>query len=497
MASLAQYLSLVTPQHRSAPRFMAALTALLQPFVDQQAFLGRLPAAFDLDEAAGAQLDAVGLWIGETRFLKTPLGGVFFSFGDPALGWGRGRWKGPFDDATGLSRLDDESFRRLLRAKIAANRWDGTLAGAAAALAYIYSDPLTHVFIQDNQDGTISFNVAGKSLSAIDLALLTGGYIPLKPAGVQLAYVNLVSVIGAPLFGFGLDNASVAGFGKGAWGGTITTTATAPSSVVTPPSTPSGPTTTPGAPVSRAFGFGLETASTAGLGTGLWTGKAPVVDTSPGTPGTSGGGGASGSQGGGTGTNTTPSGSDPTSGTGTPGGAAGPITSPDGTGLQGADGTDLTGPDAGATSPATGSGTAATPTSPATPVTPTTTTPAGAGLPFGFGPGTTVIGGFGAGIWTGIAPPVTAGAGSTTPAQPTTTTPADTGTGSGTTPPATTPTAPATTTPTTPTTTPVDTTPTTPPVVTPPAATPPAFGFGAANDSLAGFGTGVWTGKAA
>ena len=218
MPTVEQYLSLVTAQHRTAPRFMAMLRALLRPQADTQAFLASLPAAFDLDTAEGAQLDAVGMWVGRDRFVTTPITGVFFSFDDAALGFDQGNWRGPYDAESGLARLDDDSYRTLLRAKIAANQWDGTLAGAAAAYGFVFRDRGTNVFVQDNQDMTITLNVSGNPLSPVLLALLTGGYIPLKPAGVRIAYVNVVSVAGNALFGFDLDNSSVAGFGRGAWG---------------------------------------------------------------------------------------------------------------------------------------------------------------------------------------------------------------------------------------------------------------------------------------
>lgn len=217
MPTVEQYLSLVPPQHRGAPRFMATLSALLQPLVDAQALLASLPDRYDLDLAEGVQLDAVGKWVGVSRFVGVPIDGVFLTFDNAALGWDAGYWKGPFDGAGGLSRLDDVNYRVLLRARIAANHWDGTLAGAAAALAFIFRDPNTHVFIQDEQDMTFSLNVAGKLLDNVAAALLTGGYVPLKPAGVGLAHVNFVTIGGAPLFGFDLNNTSVAGFGLGAW----------------------------------------------------------------------------------------------------------------------------------------------------------------------------------------------------------------------------------------------------------------------------------------
>ena len=182
--SLADYLSLVPPQHRNKPNFIAALTAVLQPMVDHQAVLASMPAAFDLDVAVGVQLDQIGLWVGVSR--------------------------------KALS-LDDTTYRLLLRARIEADRWDGTLSGAIRAFDYLFSDPATHVFIQDNLDMSYYLNVSGTLLSPSMMAVLTGGYIPLKPAGVRLAGVNVVSVDGLPLFGFDIEDPAISGFDVGAW----------------------------------------------------------------------------------------------------------------------------------------------------------------------------------------------------------------------------------------------------------------------------------------
>lgn len=218
MPTLAEYLSLVPSQHAGRPDFIATLTAVLQPYVDCQALLAAFPVAFDLDTAAGVQLDTVGLWVGVSRRLLVPITGLFFSFDDPLLGFDKGIWRGPYDNLNGLTSLDDTTYRLLLRAKIATNHWDGTLAAAAAALAYIYNDQNSHVFIQDNQDNTFSLNVSGIPLTGINLAILSGGYIPLKPAGVRLAGLTQTSVGGTPLFGFDINNVQVGGFDTGAWG---------------------------------------------------------------------------------------------------------------------------------------------------------------------------------------------------------------------------------------------------------------------------------------
>ncbi|MGC7970039.1 DUF2612 domain-containing protein, partial [Salmonella enterica] len=72
-----------------------------------------LPFDFDLDQAIGVQLDAVGEWVGISRNITVPLAGVYFSFDIAGLGFDQGVWKGPFDPDTGLTTLDDDTYRLL------------------------------------------------------------------------------------------------------------------------------------------------------------------------------------------------------------------------------------------------------------------------------------------------------------------------------------------------------------------------------------------------
>ena len=216
MASLSDYLALITTEHSGKPKYMAMLQAVLGPMVEALNVSQELPADFDLDQAIGAQLDIVGLWVGIGRRVKTPLVGVYFSLDIPNLGFDLGVWKGPFDPDSGIVELDDETYRTLIRAKIGANHWDGTLGQSKEILDLVFNDG-TNVFIQDNQDMSMTIGVSGVMPSAISLALLTGGYIPIKPEGVRVDYYIVTSVDG-PLFGFDVSNEYISGFDQGSWG---------------------------------------------------------------------------------------------------------------------------------------------------------------------------------------------------------------------------------------------------------------------------------------
>lgn len=218
MADISDYIGLITTEHSDKPKFMAMIEAVVQPMVDALNASQGLPADFDLDAAIGAQLDVVGLWVGISRNVNAPLSGVYFSLDIVGLGFDQGAWKGPFDPDTGIISLDDETYRTLIRAKIGANRWDGTLGQSKQILDLIFSGD-TFVFIEDRQDMSIVLGISGEIPSAVFLALLTAGYIQIKPEGVRMSVYVVTSVSGAPIFGFDMSNEYVAGFDVGAWGG--------------------------------------------------------------------------------------------------------------------------------------------------------------------------------------------------------------------------------------------------------------------------------------
>lgn len=216
MPMLDDYLNLATSLYRGKPKFMALCTSLVGPLVDQQALLEAIRAGFDLDSAVGVQLDKVGEWVGRTRYLDAPLVGVYFAWDTPGVGWGEGSWKGPYDPDSGMVALPDDAYRTLLRAKIAANAWDGTIPGAYEVWETLFADSGSIIVIQDNQDMSMVVGVAGISLDAVMRALLVGGYIPLKPEGVRISYYA-VPPGGGAIFAWGCDSEALGGWGHGKW----------------------------------------------------------------------------------------------------------------------------------------------------------------------------------------------------------------------------------------------------------------------------------------
>lgn len=212
-APVTQYTGLVTSEHQK-PIFLALVSMLVQGQADLQQVAQTFPALFDIDNAAGVQLDATGEWIGAPRDLNIPLTGVYFSFDTAGLGWDEGTIFGQFDPNTQLDILPDDSYRQLLYAKIANNHWDGTIPTAYQFMQPVF--PNNTFFIQDNQDMSMLIGVIGSSpLNAVSYALLTGGYLQLKPDGVRINGYVTPSVPGAPLFGFDVENSLISGFDVG------------------------------------------------------------------------------------------------------------------------------------------------------------------------------------------------------------------------------------------------------------------------------------------
>lgn len=213
MASSDQYVALLTSEHRSKPNFRAVVALTTGAFGDTAAALASLVAAFDLDQAQGAQLDAIGLWVGVSRAVRQQITGLYFTLDDTATtGFDRGIWQGPYDPSTGIVRLDDATFRTLIRAKIAANYWDGTIGGMEAFWEYVFGPGV--VTVTDNQDMTIVLLYDALQMTPLMQNLFTNGYFGMVPAGVLVSYAVASD---NPIFTLDTATPKFQGFDLGYW----------------------------------------------------------------------------------------------------------------------------------------------------------------------------------------------------------------------------------------------------------------------------------------
>ena len=210
------YTGLITSEHANKPKFVATVTASVQPLADLLDAFNSLPAAFDIDQAVSVQLDIVGQWVGASRNVSTALTGVYFSFDTIGLGFDQGVIWAPGEPLTGLIALPDDIYRLMLKAKIAANQWDGTVPGAYEAWNTLFAAEGFQILIQDNGDMSMTLALIGAINNPVFQGLFSGGYLDLRPSGVRINGYYFPSA-DAPLFGLDVENSAISGFDMAAW----------------------------------------------------------------------------------------------------------------------------------------------------------------------------------------------------------------------------------------------------------------------------------------
>jgi hypothetical protein len=184
--TLSYYQSLITSEYQTAPNFLAWLNIALARLTDASNTIDAIQGAFDFDAAAGAQLDALGTIIGQSRTVG-------------------------FQPSSSVSPvLDDTTYRILLKARIAQNDWDGTIDSLQVVWQSLF--PGGRIAIVDAQNMTATIIVSGPFTSILQ-DLISNGYIVPRPEGVLYAY----SFSALPQFGFDQNSTYIAGYNTGKW----------------------------------------------------------------------------------------------------------------------------------------------------------------------------------------------------------------------------------------------------------------------------------------
>lgn len=197
MADVTDYTSLVTSEHQK-PNFLATISALVQPLVDQQTMLAAVPTMFDLDNAVGDQLDVVGAWAGISRFIPNAIPLAYFGFDATANGQAFGeegqlsigaRFYDEGEPVASSSKLADPEYRFVIRAKIAKNNTKGTNDDFLSSLSLLFSSSDETVPVILDDPGTMHIGIAiGRPITYLEKLLISEVDILPRPAGVQLDY---------------------------------------------------------------------------------------------------------------------------------------------------------------------------------------------------------------------------------------------------------------------------------------------------------------------
>lgn len=214
---VSDYQNLVTSEYQQQPNFMATIAFMVAVQVQVQKLMNQMiTTLFDLDNPpVGDQLDIIGEWVGISRKVAIPITGVYFTWDgtDASVGWDYGSWQ-PTDAPSTITTLPDDAYLTLIRAKIAANQWDGMTTGAYSIWSIVF--PTFKILIQDNCNMTYALGIIGGIIDSLTLALITGGYIQLRPEGVRITEY-FVSVDTNPAFCWDVETTNCQGWDQGSW----------------------------------------------------------------------------------------------------------------------------------------------------------------------------------------------------------------------------------------------------------------------------------------
>jgi hypothetical protein len=199
----APYLSLITSEYNQQPAFMALADVLCAGVGDVTAGIEAIQPAFDLDAAVGAQLDIVGLWVGQPRIVPNVLVFGFFGFADDpaALQFGElgnpsvgGKFYELGEVFSGTTVLADPDYLTVIKARIVRNQSNGTLSAIENALQFIFGVPS---YVVDMGTLSLALTVASQ-VTPTDEALLLGLDLLPRPAGVEIGSIVFQSALLGP-----------------------------------------------------------------------------------------------------------------------------------------------------------------------------------------------------------------------------------------------------------------------------------------------------------
>jgi hypothetical protein len=214
---MVDYTALITSEHSSKPKFMAWAKVLSDAMSDCLAVAQSLNTLFDVDTAVGAQLDAVGVRVGQPRVVPDVITLNYFGFDDtevtvyqfgeltmPSVG---GRFYELGDPIGSTVLLGDPEYRTAIRARIARNQYDGSLAALEQALSYIFGVTCS---VTDKGDRRISITIS-RQVTAIEQALITGYDLLPRVAGVAIAQIEYATPLAGDMADASSASATVSG----------------------------------------------------------------------------------------------------------------------------------------------------------------------------------------------------------------------------------------------------------------------------------------------
>lgn len=182
------YVKLLTSQYQLAENFKDWLRHHIDMSKDTMECANDMNNQFDIDFALGVQLDMIGQIVGINRVL-------------------------PFQPSDGSDpRLDDDTYRMLIKATIARNHWDGQLYSIEQQWLTIF--PNTSIVVIDNQDMTLTVSVSG-DISELLQDMIENDLIITRPQGVAINYTWAITA--KKKFCYDMSTMGYGGYNEAAW----------------------------------------------------------------------------------------------------------------------------------------------------------------------------------------------------------------------------------------------------------------------------------------
>ena len=211
-----EYTDLIAGYHVGKERYTSWVFTLTEPLRIARERLAALREDFDVDTAVGAQLDAIGVRVGVSRILPMTLTDVYFALDDTGgIGLDLGVWKGVYDPVDGTTTLGDETYRAVIKAKIAQNHGAGTRGSLPDFLGEVlgqFGQPAKVLDLEDLDTMHVVLHLTKDTTPPIVWELFSRRIIDVTAAGVSVDLVD-----NHPWFGLDYETASVKGLDESSW----------------------------------------------------------------------------------------------------------------------------------------------------------------------------------------------------------------------------------------------------------------------------------------
>ena len=196
-------------QYRSKPKANATVKTISDEVAKVYQSAVDVGDILNIDKARGYALDLVGYHVGVNRSLASFIPRKFFGFAKTGqLGFNEGKFY-RYGESTGEStRLGDEDFRFMIKAKILKNYQIGAIEDITNSISFLFGRDAR---IIDNYDMTITVIIPSTVMTPFKKYAIENLDILVRPVGVMYKYVIIEP---AKYFGF-YEDRYASGFDEG------------------------------------------------------------------------------------------------------------------------------------------------------------------------------------------------------------------------------------------------------------------------------------------